>query len=332
MPITADVIKQSEALKDLPDDKVEAFVILATNVFKEEIDTYAGTTKRRWEEDIKNLYGAEKPDPKMPAHEFLKTAWTERETKFKAELEAAKSNPTAAEDLKVRYEAEIEKLRGEMKNATLQGSELLRKDIDEYKQRIKDLNDEKEGVKKDSQAKLRELESKYLQSEREKLHIKVGFEKVQALNGVEFDPAIPPTALQTTIDARWGELLTRATPEHVELDGKIVTQWRDKEGKILRNPSKNAEPYTTQDLLLEELKDVLKKGRSQNGAGTSAGAGGGSSINADFSAARTQVEFDDAVANALLAQGLKRGTTAFLNKQKEIVTANADLRSKLPLR
>lgn len=330
--LTADIIKQSEALSDLPEDKVQALVTLAQNVFKEEIDTYAGTTKRRWEEDIKSLYGADKPDPKMPAHEFLRTAWQERERKFKEELEAAKGNPAGLEEIENKYKRTIETLQSELKDAALKGSELLKQDLEGYRAKTKDLETLAETLKKDHQKERKEWEAMLMNERKNAMLLEINFERDKSLSGVELDPRIPESAQQTIIDARWSQVLSKFTPERVKMDdGSVVTQWRDKENNIVRNPNNNREPYTTKELILEELKDVLKQGRTQGGAGTQGGSGNGSH-NIDLSGARTQVEFDEKLGQLLLAQGLSRGSTAYMNKETEFLAQYKDVRSKLPLR
>ncbi len=326
MPLTEELIKQSEALADLPEEKVKAFMTLANNVFKEDIDIYAGTAKRRNEDDVKKLFGKDKPEPGMKDFEYLNWAWNEREKEFKAQIEDAKkattSDPAEGEALKRK----INQLETELKDAGMKGSELLKQDIEGYKQKLRDFESLEKQLKNDLVAERKKWEGELTQQQRKNLLLEIGFEKSQSLMGVEFNTAVPDSVRQDLIEARWQNILSRYTPEKVTTGNETVTQWRDKDGNIARNDKNNREPFTTKELLLDELKDILKVTRSANGAGTSAG---GNSTPAgaivDVTMARSQVEADEIIERAILAQGIAKGTQNFVEEKTRIRKENESL-------
>lgn len=324
--LTADIIKQSEALSDLPDEKIQALVTLAQNVFKEEIDTYAGTTKRRWEEDIKSLYGADKPDPKMPAHEFLKTAWQERERKFKEELEAAKSNPTGVEEIKAEYERKRKQLEDEMKEAALRGSSLLKEEVAGYQTKVKDYEALVAQLKKDHKHEISKFETELLNERKGAMMREIVLERDKAIAGIDFKAGLDKDEITDIVDARWGKILSEYTPERVQNErGETVTIWRDKDGQVARNLKNNREPYTTQELITERLESVVKQGRTQGGAGTSGGNGGAPGTSLNLNIAKTQVEADDMIANFLMSKGLARTNPEYQKQFTQIRQDNSDL-------
>jgi hypothetical protein len=324
MPLQADVIKANDALKDLTEEQVKAIETLSTNVFKEEIDTYAGTTKRRWEEDVKKLFGKDKPDGSMPAHKFLEWAVGETQKEYEAKLEAA-AKAGSGEDAE-KLKKKITELQEELKDAGMKGSELLKQDIEGYKKRLSDHETLIADLKKQAEAERKELEGRLQGAQQQSLVQEVGYEKAQALIGVEFDSLVDETIRREFLDSKWRQILSEFTPEKDE-NGK--TQWRDKEGKLKRSATNSMEPVTTKELYLKEIEPILKKGRNQGGAGTGAGTGGSGSV-LDLRGAKTQVEADDAISQSLIAQGMRRGTKEFTAEQAKIREENGV--EKLPIR
>lgn len=324
MPVTAEIIKQSDALKELPENQVEAFVTLANNIFKEDIDTHTGTSKRRWEEDVKGLFGLEKPQPNMPAHEYLKWAAAEQQKAYEAKIEEAKKLSDPAE--KEALERKIQALQNELKDAGLKGSELLRSEIDGYKQKLKDFETLEKQLKSDFSSEKKKLESEISAERQRNLLLQVGFEKSEALVGVEFNPAYAESVRNDLIEARWNAILAKAAPaKEIDENGNLRTIWRDKDGNILRNPKNNRLPFTTKELLMEGLQDILKTQRIVTGSGTNGGQNGGNAIDVDLTSARSQVEADEIIERQILGMGIAKGTTQFTEKKTAIRKENESL-------
>jgi hypothetical protein len=105
------------------------------------------------------------------------------------------------------------------------------------------------------------------------------------------------------------------TPDYID-DGRGGKRlvFKDAQGAIMRNPEKQLEPYTAGELLQRELKamGILDEGRRAAGGGTepTAGGGGGGAV-VDVSAARTQTEAQEIIAQALMKQGMTNGSKEF---------------------
>jgi len=298
---------------------------LAITCSKKAIDDQTGVWHRRLEEDVKKYFGIDEKPQGMKSYQFLEYAQKEQVNKFEEEKKALQEKTGGTDEMKKKYEGEIESLKSQLKDAGLKGSELLKQDIDGYKNRIKDYENLVEDLKTKSAKDRKDLEIKIQGAQKQNLILEVGFERAQALTGVEFDNLVDEGIRDTFIDSKWNELLSTYTPEKDET-GK--TQWRDSEGKLVRDETKGMELATTKDLLMKNLQPILKKGRQQGGAGTSGGTGGGGSF-LDLRGAKTQVEADDAIAKHLLSQGLQRATKEFATKQAEIRKENGV--EKLPL-
>lgn len=328
--ITTEIIKQQDLLKDLSDEQIQAFEKLGNNLFKKAIDDQTGVWHRRLEEDVKEAYGISEKPQGMKSYEFLKHAHSEFLKKVEAEKDEIKGQSGNSDDLKREYEGKIEKLKKELKDAAYNsGSELLKKDLEDYKKRVADLEQHENDLKKQMSEQRKALEDKIQSANRQNLLLEVGYERAQSLQGVEFDPLIPEDVRNTVIESKWGQLLNSFTPEKVEIDGKMVTQWRDKQGKLVYNESNLSELATTKDLLLKDLKPILKQGRQQTGAGTGGGSGSGGSNFLDLRGAKSQVAADEAIDVFLLGQGLKRATKEFAEKKAEIRQENGV--EKLPI-
>lgn len=321
--LNADIVQQQDTLKDLTPEQVQAVVTLGNNLFKKEIDDTTGKWHRRVEDDVKLLYGLDKPDEKMKSHEYLKWAKAEADKSMDAKLKEAAEKGSGNTDAIDKANKEIERLKGELKDAALKGSELLQNDIQIYKKRIADLESHQEDMKAQFAKDRKALEGKISEKVKNNLLLKVGFEQNQALVGVEFDPLTPEGVRNTFLQSKWSEILNTYTPEQITGDdGSVTTQWRDKEGKLVYDPSNLSELATTKSLYLKAIQPVLKQGRQQNGTGTGSGGAGGGGSTVDLRAAKTQVEADEIIADLLLAKGLQRGTSEFAEEQRKIRDEN----------
>ena len=107
--------------------------------------------------------------------------------------------------------------------------------------------------------------------------------------------------------------------------------FRDGDGNIVRNTANNQNPYTANELLAEQLKDIILQNRHQGGAGGKGkpGSGGGSTFN--LNGAKNQIEANQAIHDYLVTtEGLVSGTEDFSNRQVELAK-EANVR-ELPLR
>lgn len=94
--------------------------------------------------------------------------------------------------------------------------------------------------------------------------------------------------------------------------GKVLAFMGD-DGTPLRNSENQLNPYTAEELLRKELKDmgVLAEQRVQQGAGGKGGQSIEKTTTMDISGAKTRVEAVDIITNNLLQQGMVVGSKQF---------------------
>lgn len=311
--ITAEQIKAVPELADLPEDKITKLVTLANNAGKQAIDTYSGTSKRRWEEDVKTLTGLEKPESGMPAHEFLKWAWSEK-MKEVDDLKK-KADGTKEKELTEQIAALQKKIES--------GSSAWKQEAEDYKSLVEQLKGQMKKVQD-------EYTEKLTAKEKENLLIDVQYALASVESGKEFDPVIPDDVKKSFLENRRNAILSNYTPERVQKDGTTVIQWRDKNGELVRIAEKGMEPATTADLYEKELAPILKKTKQQPGGGTTPPGGGKSTSPVDVKGAKTQAEAMRLIQEELAKQGLQKGTVEFTEEQNKIWKENE--LAKLPMR
>lgn len=320
--LTREIVTQQDALSNLSEEQINAVVTLGNNLFTKEMNESTGVWHRRLEEDVKALYEISDKPPGMKSYEFLKHAKAEFDKKMQAKLEEAASKGGDLQKVKAEYESKIQNLESKLKNAAEEGSTLLKKDIEAYQQRVKDLTAQIDEVKRLGLVERKKLEGQIKDKEKENLLLEVGYERASSLNGVEFDSYIGEDVQKTFINSTWENLLNTATPERVEVDGKMITQWRGKkDGQLIYDKKNLASLATTKSLMMEGLQPILKKGRQQNGAGTRGGAGGGGNI-VDLRGAKSQVQADEIITEFLIANGVTKGTQDFADQHLKIRTEN----------
>ena len=82
-----------------------------------------------------------------------------------------------------------------------------------------------------------------------------------AMQGLKFKDSIPDTVRSTVINAAKVKL-----SESADMNEDILV-FRDKEGIILKNRENSLEPYTAEEMIKTELKDILDTGRKIEGTG-----------------------------------------------------------------
>jgi hypothetical protein len=149
---------------------------------------------------------------------------------------------------------------------------------------------------------------------REIMDVRIENELAQASAGIKFKAELPKQAVDTLLQQTI-QRVKGMTPDYIDdgNGGKRLV-FKDAQGAIMRNPEKQLEPYTAGELLQRELKamGILDEGRKAAGGGTEPPAGGGGAgAVVDVSAARTQTEAQEIIAQALMKQGMTNGSKEF---------------------
>lgn len=316
MALTPDMIKADPALADLSDDVLARIATLSVNDEATVINTKVGELHGRYEEDIKAITGIDKKEGEK-AYDYNKRVLGD-------------------------YHGKIG------------GFSQVEKDLQESKTKITDLEKQiKEGKGNEALAqKLKDEEGKYTQlknaydtdkkswdSERESFNSKISGIQIDtqfanATSGLKFKAGYPEGVQKTLVDSAKATVLAKYKTDFID-DGagskKMV--FRDEKGEIVRNKANALNPYTAQELIQDQLKEVLDFGKKTSGGGTEdpGGKGGSDSVDlVDIAGSKTQVEADSMITKYLLQQGETRGSASFAERQKTIrLEQGVD---KLPIR
>jgi hypothetical protein len=314
MALIPDVIKANEVLKDLSDDQVTAIATLSANDENSVISAKVGELHGGYDKDIKEISGVEKNQGEK-SYDYAKRVLGEFKTK--AESTSALTEEITTHKTKI---SELEKAIADGK-----GNEAMAQKL------------------KDEEAKLTALQTQYdtdketWEKEKDKhsaelSDIKVDSQFDKVTPELKFKAGYPESVQKTLIKSTKEGILTTLKPDWVDgKDGEKVMVYRDADGEIKRNPSNKQEPYTTEELIRENLKDVLDPGRKVRGADTDDPGKTETKVDlVDLANAKTQVEADDIIDGHLMQLGVLRGSTEFA-EQKTKIRKDSEV-DKLPIR
>ena len=300
MALTPELIKANESLASLSDDQIAAISTLSVNDENKVIGEKIGEVHGKYDKDIEEITGQKKPDG-VKTYDFVKQVLGEFKTKA-----------TSAPELQKQI-------------VDGKGNEAIAQKL------------------KDAEGKLSQLQTQYATDkqtwEKEKgmyaeqitgLQVTTQFEKATA--GLKFKAGYPESVQKTLLETSQANILAKYKPDWVEADGKKVMVFRDDKGEITRNKNNQLNPYTAEELMKENLKEVLDLGKKTTGTGTKNPAEGDTNTIdvVDIAGAKTQIEADELIVKHLMQLGETRGSASFAEKQKKLREDNGV--NKLPLR
>lgn len=268
---------------------------------------------------VKEITGEEKPQGTKT------TDWVKGKfTALKAKADKAGDN-TELEKLK----DELAKAKEDLKNNS--GDKNLKADVERL---TKEVNDEKQRVK-DLQANItktqQEWEAKVKAEQEKMISLKIDNEANAALSGMKFkdEKLIPKELREIAINAAKAKILAEGKAEWID-DGKGGQRlvFRDANGQVRNNPENALNPFTIGELLSKELTPIVDNGHQQNGAGTKPQqGGGGSGAKVDISGVKSKTEFTDRFNQHWMKVEGKPMTHPDYNKeyQEAVKTLPADL-------
>lgn len=310
MALTAEVIKANADLANLTDAQLAAITTLSANEENHVINTKIGELHGRYDEDVKSVTGIEKSSGEK-TYDYVKRVLADLKTKS---VGATKLQS---------YENEIATLKSQIANG--KGDEAIRQQLRDAQAELATLKTQYEVDKQTWGSKEKEFTDKITGIE-----IDSNFEK--AVAGLKFRAGYPESVQRTLLSSAKSAILGAYKPDWVEANGQRIMVFRDKNGEILRNKSNSLNPYTADELISEQLKEVIDNGRIITGAGTQ-GQGNGQSGSAEvfnIAGAKTQVEADEIIVKYLMQIGETRGSGSFAEKQKKLRQENGV--DKLPIR
>lgn len=313
MSLTPEIIKANEALASLSEDQITAIATLSVNDEATVINTKIGELHGRYDQDVETVTGVKKNQGEK-SYDFVKRV-------LGSYKEKADAHPTLTAKT-TELETEISTLKQQIADG--KGNEAMKQQLTDAQSQLKALKTQYDTEKMEWGTKEQEFNSKMTA-----FQVNGQFEK--ATSGLKFKAGYPESVQSTLIDSAKTKILAQYKPDWVEVEGKKVMVFRDEKGEIVRNKANALNPYTAEELMTENLKEVLDLGQQQKGGGTGPLGGKDKTIEVvDIAGAKTQVEADEIIVKYLMQIGETRGTASFAEKQAKLRTDNNV--SKLPMR
>lgn len=314
MALTAEIIKANTDLAALSDAQVAAITTLSVNDEQTVINSKIGELHGRYDEDVKAASGVDKNQGEK-SYDYVKRVIGD----FKTRVGAADTLQTKITGL----ETEISGLKQQI--AEGKGDAVVRQQLKDSQTELATLRSQYDADKQTWTTKEQEFSQQITG-----IQVDAQFEKATA--GLKFKAGYPEGIQRTLLSSAKSAILGTYRPDWVEVDGKKVMVFRDQKGEIARNKSNSLNPYTAQELISEQLKDVIDLGKKTTGAGTGEpGKSGTDTVEiVDIAGAKTQVQADEIIVKYLMQNGETRGSASFAEKQRKLREDNGV--SKLPLR
>lgn len=318
MALNKELIVQNEALKTLTDEQITALETLSSNDENTVIAKKTGEIHGAYEKDLeaagfKKPEGWKSKDGKTQVYHYLK--------------EAVLPVAAGAATLKTDLETERAKIKDlETKIASGATDEVLKQQLKDANKKFEDLNGLYTKDKTEFETKLTAEQSKLNNT-------LIDFEIEKGLAGLKFkdEASIPVSVRNAFIENSKAKILSQNKPDFIDNGkGGRALVFRNEKGEILNNPENGLNPFSAQDLLKRELKDILEVSKSQGGAGGGNGGKGGGAATLDLSEAKTQVQADTMIREHLMQLGETRGSASLQQKHNEIRKANSNI-AKLPI-
>jgi hypothetical protein len=314
MALTPEVIKANAELATLSESQLAAIATLSVNDENQVINTKIGELHGRYDEDVKTVTGIEKNQGEK-SYDYVKRVLGD----FKAKIGEA----TELQNKITGYETEIANLKQQISEG--KGDEVIR-------QQLKDAQTELATLKTQYDTDKQAWVNKEKEFSQQITSIQVDTQFEKAVAGLKFKAGYPESVQKTLLSSAKSAILKTYKPDWVEAGGSRVMVFRDEKGEIVRNKANSLNPYTAQELISEQLKEVLDPGKKTTGTGTEEpGKGGVDTIEiVDIAGAKTQVQADEIIVKYLMQNGETRGSASFAEKQKKLREENGV--NKLPIR
>lgn len=296
--ITKEILVANAALAGLTDDQINAIITINNNDVAGEIGKKTSEIYQRFDQLTKDATGIDRLMGANPekTYDYLPRAIQEMKKNL-GDTESLKAQITELTAEKTRLEGELAKgASPELQRQFEQTKAELANTKTQYSQ----LQSQMEQKEKDHQAEI--------------FGIRVDNDLAVASRGLQFKSEIP-VSVQAILLQNASTKIKGMNPDYIDdgNGGKRLV-FRGQDGAVLNNPEKQLNPYTAEELLVRELKDVLSTGRQASGSGTVPDAGGDSGAGAqsiDISQARTRQEAQEIITKSLLAQGMTIGSDQF---------------------
>ncbi len=314
MALTPEVIQANADLATLSDAQIAAISTLSVNDENHVINTKIGELHGMYDKDVKEVSGIEK-DQGEKSYDYVKRVLGD----FKSKI----GGVTELQTKITGYETEIATLKQQISDG--KGDEVIR-------QQLKDAQTELDTLKTQYDTDKQSWGNKEKEFSQQISGIQVDTQFEKATAGLKFKAGYPESVQKTLLSSAKSAILGTYKPDWVEANGQKIMVFRDAKEEIARNKANSLNPYTAQELIEEQLKEVLDAGQKKAGAGTEEPGKNPQGVIevVDIAGAKTQVQADEIIVKYLMQQGETRGSASFAEKQKKLREDNGV--DKLPLR
>lgn len=302
MALTREIITADQSLSGLTDEQINSIVTLSENDEDVVIGKKVGEIYRSMDNTIATSTGIQR-DGDEKTYNYL-----ERVAKL------LKENSDKADTLNKQVDS-LNKEKTRLEKIIADGAS-----DPETKKALAQAKKDLESVRNQYNTLKTEFDSEKVKHASELFGVKMDNELKTASAGLKFKTSIP----KSVIDVLMGQTFAKIkgmNPEYIDNGkGEKILVYKDESGAIMRNPEKQLNFYTTEDLLKKEMKalDVLDDGVHQRGGGTHGGSGGSGNLVVDIAGAKTKTEANEIATKILLEKGLVNGSAEFAKEMSQI--------------
>lgn len=305
-------------LAELTEAQITAIEKLSKNDEQITIDENRSAYWKKLDEDIQETFGLDKPHG-IKSH-----------VNFKTVLAGIKKDKDKVDELKAKItekDTEITTLQEQVKKGS--NDEALKAQITKLEGERDTLKNEVTDYKTKYTEKEAEVAKIASEKESELLGLQLKSKYSAALanpdNKIKFNPNIPEAVVKRELAAAEQRIAARGTASlQDDGTGNKTLVFLNKDGVVLKNKSKGLDPYSAEDLYLEELQTsgILEGKREKKGGGTNPPKptpGGDGDVTIDVSSATTQVEAVGLIHKGLLANGIAKTDPKFNQEAARIM-------------
>lgn len=300
MALTEEILKGDSALEGLTDAQLSVIATLSKNDEETVIGTRIGELHGSYDKDILESSGIEKENGEK-SYDYAKRV-----------INSLKSGSESVSTLNSEIETQkttIAELTEKIKSGN--GNEVIAQQLKDAQDALSTIKGQYESEKETWRTKEKEHSQSLVN-----MRVNNAFDAIK----IKFKSDYPESIQNTLLNTSRSQIMSQYKPDFVDAgNGKQTLVFRNEKGEIARNPQNQLNPYTAEELMKDQLKDVIDLGRNQTGGGTKGSDGSGDNFETlDIGSATTQVQADEIIVKTLLKQGYTRGSTEFAEKQKEL--------------
>lgn len=310
--LTIEMLRGNAALAGLTDEQLNSIAVMSQNDENTVIGNRIGALHGQYDTDILSISGITKNEGEK-SYDYMKRVMAG----YKSAAASTDTLKTEITGLKAEKEKLQKQLESGSADATLkQALKDTEARLSQAQAKYETSKTELENTKKSYEAKIKDIQVDY------------AFDK--AIAGMTFKADVDDSVKAVLLKDAKQQVLTKGTPDFVEINGVRTLVFRDANGLTLNNPT-NLAPLTISEMLsnVDSLKSILGTGTAGAGTRTVPPTPTTDPV-LQMSQARSQVEADNIIEKYLMDKGYTRYSKEFITESTKLrAQYNVD---KLPIR